>query len=78
MMDFSDWVFWISWPLTVVIIGVGLWRKYARRQTQQMINEFEKNFPGECPICSYHNFGLMEGYVSGPAPAHSCPRKGAK
>ena len=77
-MDFSHWVFWISWPLTVVIIGIGLWRRVSARWARQTLDEFEKNFPGECPICSYHNYGLMEGYVSGPAPTHLCLRKGAK
>lgn len=35
--------------------------------------EFEKAFPDTCPICAYHNFGLMEGYISGPVKQHQCP-----
>lgn len=39
-----------------------------------MLADFEKHFPGRCPICAYHRFGITEGFEalgSKPAP-HDC------
>lgn len=48
-------------------------RKLARRSTTV---EFCERFPGRCPICSYHEFGMREGFVRlGEAvpPHDQCP-----
>ena len=40
------------------------------------IEEFEEKFPGRCIICSYHRFGLQEGYVdpgTKPDKHEGCP-----
>jgi hypothetical protein len=29
----------------------------------RMIDEFQESFPGRCLICSYHAYGIREGYV---------------
>ncbi len=42
---------------------------------ERTLDEFEERFPGSCPICAYHRFGLMEGYESGPVQEHSCLEK---
>lgn len=35
--------------------------------------EWERQFPGRCPICSYHQFGVREGHTREPnPPAHEC------
>jgi hypothetical protein len=30
---------------------------------EQTVAEFQEKFPGECMLCSYHRFGVREGYV---------------
>jgi hypothetical protein len=40
------------------------------------IREFEERFPGRCPICAYHRYGIVEGHVRAdePVPDHfGCP-----
>ena len=41
----------------------------------KMLDEFEEAFPGKCPICAYHRYGITEGHEKpGIKPAaHSCP-----
>lgn len=48
------------------------WRRWERQWARETLDEFAKAFPDRCPVCSFHNFGLLEGYVSGPVRAHDC------
>ncbi len=41
----------------------------------RMIEEWEKQFPGKCIICSYWAFGRREGYTKGPTPPHQCTER---
>jgi hypothetical protein len=34
--------------------------------------DFAEQLPGQCPICSYHDFGVREGYIEGPVKDHFC------
>ena len=58
----------------IVIVGALAFYWYSKKEARETIDEFERAFPGQCPICSYHNYGLMEGHVSGPVKPHPCPR----
>jgi hypothetical protein len=45
------------------------------------IDEFLKRFPGRCPVCSFHRYGLREGFVrpgEKPAPHKCAERWGTK
>lgn len=64
----------------LAVLGAGLqfigW--WGKREARLMLDEFQRRFPGRCPICSYHDYGVREGHVSpGPAPAHHCLEKKA-
>jgi len=39
-----------------------------------LLAEFTAKFPGECPICSYHRYGIMNSYLDPdePVPEHDC------
>lgn len=51
-----------------------LWRWVTGRTwAEKVIQEHREAFPGRCPICSYHRFGLQNGYVRGPVKKHECP-----
>ena len=48
----------------------------AQKDVEKMLDEFEERFPGKCPICSYHRFGLTHGYEKKLKPKkHYCPEK---
>lgn len=55
------------------------WRRWRRRHfptTRETLEEFTAKFPGVCPICSLHRYGLREGHTSEPRPqAHYCPER---
>ena len=54
-----------------VAIGVKAWLDASARK---MIEDFERAFPGKCPICSYHRFGWQHGFERDPEPPpHICP-----
>ena len=41
-----------------------------------MVEDFQRDFPGKCMICSYHRYGLREGFTSEPEPKpHECCEK---
>ena len=48
------------------------------RSTKKMVDDFQRDFPDQCPICSFHAFGIREGYVTGPVEEHDCPEKMAR
>lgn len=58
----------------LVYLGLHWWSK---RSTRQMLEDFQVHFPGRCPICAYHRFGLQEGFVDigSPLPPHYCPER---
>lgn len=68
------WIFGGVSVLAVLLwLGFGYLLKRAARQT---LVEFARDFPGKCPICSYHAFGVQGGYT--PAVAvkpHACIEK---
>lgn len=60
----------------------GIWNSLAawifRKKLESLIEEFERDFPDGCVICSFHEYGIRSGYVSGeePVPTHyRCPEK---
>ena len=41
---------------------------------ERVINEHQKAFPGRCPICSFHRYGLQNGLTKDHKPnPHWCP-----
>jgi len=36
--------------------------------------DFQKRFPGKCPVCSYQSWGIMNGHIGldHPMPDHEC------
>ena len=46
------------------------------KHVREMVQEFEKAFPGGCVICSYHAFGIREGLIHFSLPKdHRCPER---
>lgn len=54
----------------VLLIGWIALQAFGRYAGRKMFADFEKRFPGECPLCSFHRYGLQNGYVSGPVERH--------
>lgn len=44
----------------------------------RMLRDFTGAFPGQCPVCSFHAYGIREGHVSKPVPEHTCPENYAR
>jgi hypothetical protein len=62
----------------LIVGGIALTAWIVHRDMRRMVEEFERLFPGECLICSYHRYGVMEGHEDGPVAPHNCcnpPRK---
>lgn len=50
-------------------------RRLLRRDRwdKRVVRDFARTFPGRCPICSYHRFGLQHGYAADAGLAdHEC------
>lgn len=62
------WVIPVLWVLLV--------RTLMKRKAERMVEEFQRTFPGQCLICSYHRYGVMEGLVSGKVKDHDCIEQG--
>ena len=45
---------------------------YWDRATKSMLKDFEEAFPDRCPYCSFHRYGIQNGYVKPdePPPKH--------
>ena len=59
-----------------VIRRIKNWRERRRSAgARRTIEEFQRQFPGRCPICSYYDFGYTHGYElsSAPRPHANCP-----
>ncbi len=61
----------IMYPIGYIVIEV---LDFFTSDSQEMIDQFQKMFPGECMICSYHRYGLQEGHLkAGSKPeSHIC------
>lgn len=48
-----------------------------RKRMHEFLVDFQKKFPGRCPVCSFHEYGVMHGYVEyDEVPdAHACPEE---
>lgn len=57
-----------------VLVGWLVSNHYAGRAARRTLAEFQRRFPGRCPICSFHRYGLTTGATSEPVPEHrDCP-----
>jgi hypothetical protein len=50
---------------------------FIRASAKSMLQEFIERFPGECPICSYHRYGMLHGFIRPgiEPPEHRCLNK---
>lgn len=73
--DVAGYIVLLALGVTVVLRG--LWSIFWVNSTKKMVEEFERDFPGQCVICSYHAFGIREGFVRPVVPPsdHRCPEK---
>lgn len=67
----------LAWIAVSVVLVVGLlWllqHLVFKRWRLEMLKEFMEEFPGVCPICSYHTYLVTHGYdVDLQADAHDC------
>ena len=44
-----------------------------RRAARQMLDDFTKRYPGECPICSFHQYGIQQGHLRPDEPVGKHP-----
>lgn len=61
--------------LTLPVLWLKI-RELMKREAERMVEEFRRNFPGQCLICSYHRYGVMEGHVPGKVEVHDCIEQG--
>lgn len=62
------------------IVGIGLLAGYLvlRHEARDTIRAFQMAFPGRCPVCSFHAYGVREGLTDpSPVAPHDCPEKRA-
>ena len=61
----------------VALILAGRWIHHMLQQeSRKMAEDFVKEFPGKCLICSYHHFGVSAGLrPPGPIKPHDCIEK---
>ncbi len=56
----------------LLLLEIFLIKKYDKKQAVEMVSEFVVKFPGRCMICSYHDFGLNNGFKVEPLQPHNC------
>lgn len=67
-----------GWPL-YRCLAFALWggeRMLSDGRPLNVLEQFERRFPGRCAICSYHRYGVTHGHVAPgvPVDAHEgCP-----
>ena len=61
MSDAIGIIIGVSVALGAVTAGILLGKRHADRSAAVWIETFVVNFPGRCPICSFHRFGLQNG-----------------
>lgn len=67
------WIYMMwGFLLLSAIIGYVFFCRWMRKDAENMIAEFEKKFPNRCPICSYHDYGVREGFIP-PSPPGEHP-----
>lgn len=66
--------------LLTILAGCLAWAGYRafvrwnESATREMLADFEKHFPGRCPICSFARYGRQIGVDDAwPPKAHDCP-----
>lgn len=78
---FLDYVFHLrggrpGFLLVGVTAGGALYqtgRLWWKTQATGTLTEFQKRFPGRCPICSCHDYGVRAGHIPpGPVGEHRC------
>jgi hypothetical protein len=48
--------------------------RWEKKEAVRMLAEFERAFPGYCPICSYARYGRQIGVSNAwPPKEHKCP-----
>lgn len=60
---------------TLILLGWIAWLRWQARETKRLIEGFEQRFPGECVICSFHAYGVREGFCGGPVHRHTCAKE---
>lgn len=53
-----------------------LWdRLTGRAAARQLLADFQATFPGRCPLCSHHRYGVIHGHAKPGTrpPPHDCP-----
>lgn len=76
--EFADALAIFSISVAAISLLVTLWcLKAVRASSKDMFEGFLVRFPGRCPICSYHRFGLTHGFnvPNQPDPHENCPEK---
>jgi hypothetical protein len=68
MFEFLIW----SVVIVGVFVGYALFCRWVRKEGEEMLDEYQKRFPGRCPICSYHDYGVREGFIP-PSPPDEHP-----
>ena len=70
-------LWWVALAVVSVVALLALLQHLVfSRWAREMHDEFEKAFPGVCPICSYHTYLLMHGYDVDLQPVlHNCRGK---
>lgn len=62
--------------LSLVAVGLLGWLLFelvTRRWAREVLVEFQAEFPGVCPVCSFHTYQLQSGHdVPFLVPAHPC------
>lgn len=58
--------------VALTIIGYIIFRRWEKKDTERMPTEFQQRFPNRCPICSYHDYGVREGFLP-PSPPGEHP-----
>ncbi len=62
--------------VSVLAVLFWLWGSYLlKRSARRTLAEFARDFPGKCPICSYHAFGVQRGHTRGTVKPHACIEK---
>lgn len=61
--------------LAGAIAGVcaGFYWIRRQRRIEKMLADFCEQFPGKCPVCSFHRYGVSHGYQPPKPDAHYCP-----
>lgn len=68
---------WITLGVSLLALGVsvaGFLVALRARWAHVVLQDFQRTFPGRCPICSFHAYGVREGFVTADIapPPHRC------